>query len=143
MLAQIFWGSLVLGLCTMVHLIVLMGWVKCMRWFQGSGAALFFKKSQAIVIASALIGIIFAHTLQVWMWAASLIALGALEGFPDAIYFSLVTYTTVGYGDLTLGPDFRIFGAMASVTGLLGFGISTAFLVGLLEKMFSSALARS
>ncbi len=143
MLAQIFWGSLVLGICTMVHLIVLMGWLKSLRWFQASSAALFIKKSQVIVIASALVGIILAHTLQVWMWAASLITLGALESFSDAIYFSLVTYTTVGYGDLTLGPDFRIFGAMASVTGLLGFGISTAFLVGLLEKMFSSALVRS
>ena len=143
MLAQIFWGSLVLGICTMVHLIVLMGWVKSLRWFQASSAALFIKKSQVIVIASALVGIILAHTLQVWMWAASLIALGALESFSDAIYFSIVTYTTVGYGDFTLGPDFRIFGAMASVTCLLGFGISTAFLVGLLEKMFSSALVRS
>ena len=58
-----------------------------------------------------------------------------LDSFEDAIYFVLVTATTVGYGDLTLGTEYRIFGAFAGVTGLLTFGLSTAILVSLFEKL--------
>ena len=79
--------------------------------------------------------VLFAHTIQVWIWAGAFMALKVLPNISDAIYFSLVTYTTVGYGDVTVGGGFRIFGAMAAVTGLLNFGLSTAFLVGLFDRM--------
>jgi len=61
---------------------------------------------------------------------------GALPDWNTAVYFSLVTYTTLGYGDVVLGPGLRIFAAFSAVTGLLGFGISTAFLVGAIGKVF-------
>ena len=57
-----------------------------------------------------------------------------------ALYFSLVTFTTLGYGDIVLGEGLRIFGAFASVTGLLAFGLSTAFLVALMTRMFEEHL---
>lgn len=136
MITQILWGSLVLGLCTLLHLVMLLSWVKLLSKLQNSEATHISLIRQFAVLGSALAIIIVIHTIQVWFWAVSLVLLDALDRLSDAIYFALVTYTTVGYGDVTLGPEFRIFGAMASVTGLLGFGISTAFLVGLLGKLF-------
>lgn len=136
MVAQILWGSLTLGICTLIHLMIVIGWVRILQGFRSRDGLTPGIFHQVLVIGSTLAMIILAHTIQVWIWAIALIGLGALQQFPDAIYFALVTYTTVGYGDLTISPEFRIFGAMASVTGLLGFGISTAFLVGLLGKMF-------
>ena len=62
---------------------------------------------------------------------------GTLPDLADAIYFSLVTYTTLGYGDIVVGSGFRVFAAMAAVTGLLNFGISTAFLVGLIGRLMA------
>ncbi len=62
--------------------------------------------------------------------------LGALPGFAEAIYFAIVTYTTLGYGDIVLDANFRVFAALSSVTGLLNFGLSTAFLVGILSRLF-------
>ncbi len=140
MVAQILWGSLVLGLCTLVHLMIVIGWVQVLRRNTLLRAISTKLVRQFLIIGITLAAIIFAHTVQVWIWAGALIGLGALQSFPDALYFALVTYTTVGYGDLTIGPDFRIFGAMAAVTGLLSFGISTAFLVGLLGRLFPAHL---
>ncbi len=91
--------------------------------------------SYTVYLTVSIAVVILAHTIQVWTWAFSFVALGAIDEFGRAIYFSLVTYTTVGYGDVTVGPKFRVFGAMASVTGLLNFGLSTAFLVGLFTRM--------
>lgn len=79
--------------------------------------------------------LLLSHTLHIYLWAISLWLLGALGGYEEPIYFTLVTYTTVGYGDTTLGPTFRIYGAMASVTGILAFGLTTAFLVGLFPRI--------
>lgn len=56
-------------------------------------------------------------------------AIRAIASLEDAIYFALVTSTTLGYGDITLGSRWRLFGAMAAVNGLLTFGLSTAFLI--------------
>ena len=53
-----------------------------------------------------------------------------------ATYFSFVTLSTLGYGDIVLGPDLRIFAAFAAVTGLLAFGLSTAYLVAMMTRMF-------
>lgn len=88
------------------------------------------------MLSTAVGAIVLTHSIQVWMWAASFLVLGALNTLETALYFSLLTYTTLGYGDITLGADFRLFGGFAAVTGLLTFGISTAFLVGLISRMF-------
>jgi len=137
MAAQIFLGSVVLGICSSINILLMIVLVKTLRRFSYLVDQNFSSLHLTLMIALTFSVIVFAHTVQVWIWAGSLILLGALQTYSDAIYFSLVTYTTVGYGDVTLGDDFRIFGAMASVTGLLGFGISTAFLVEVLTRIFS------
>jgi len=134
---QILMGSIVLGVCSVIHIVLLVAAIKMLRRMSSPART---SRSPFQVLKLLIIGfsmVLFAHTLQVWIWAASFIALGTLPNLSDAIYFSLVTYTTVGYGDVTVGGGFRVFGAMAAVTGLLNFGLSTAFLVGLFERSLS------
>lgn len=64
---------------------------------------------------------------------------GAISSLGDAIYFALVTTTTLGYGDITLARDFRNFGAIAAVAGLLTFGLGTAFLIGAMEAALTGS----
>ncbi len=140
MTAQIFWGSLVLGACSLVHLILIIWWVGYLktRNDQFHPSSRFFKLFVPIAGTFALL--IISHTLQVWIWAVVLIWLGALPALFEAIYFSLVTYTTLGYGDVILSDEYKVFGAMASVTGLLNFGVSTAILVAILGKILPNHL---
>ncbi|MEM8852258.1 MAG: potassium channel family protein [Pseudomonadota bacterium] len=92
-------------------------------------------RSKLMVLIWALAGILFAHTLHVWALAFALVAIDALPHLSEALYFSLSTYTTVGYGDIVLDPGVRTFGAFGAVTGLLAFGLSTAFLAGLVSRL--------
>ncbi len=133
---QIVWGSLILGICSVIHLSLLIVWISAShRWYPAKGNPT-RNYRVFILIATTFATIVFAHTVQVWLWAFVFLALGALPNMDDAIYFALVTYTTVGYGDVTVSSDFRLLGGMAAVTGLLNFGVSTAFLVGLLGRVF-------
>ena len=140
MVTQVFWGSLVLGLCSTINLVLMIGLTHFLRRFRVGGTGRLSFATTIFIISSTFAAIVLAHTIQIWVWAFFLILLGALSNYADAVYFSLVTFTTVGYGDVTLTPEFRIFGAMASITGLLGFGISTAFLVETLVRVFPARI---
>lgn len=91
-----------------------------------------------LAVASVFLLFLLAHTVQIYLWALAFWSLGALQGYEAPIYFALVTYSTLGYGDLTLGSDFRIFGSMASICGVLMFGLTTAFLVGLFARVLDA-----
>jgi len=138
MIGQVFWGSVLLGACSMFHLVLLLWWVHLIRDKSAALSQLSPILSSSIVIGGTFAVILTSHTLQIWAVAVSLLGAGALSSLSDALYFSLVTYTTLGYGDLTLTEDFRIFGAMSSVTGLLNFGISTAVLVAVLTRILNN-----
>ena len=133
---QILWGSIYLGLCFLIE-IGLLTWCTLMirkfiiKW-EGRGTIM----PTAGPIAIALAVIVATHTIQVWIWAVVWVMGDVLPDWNSALYFSLVTFTTLGYGDIVLGEGLRIFGAFASVTGLLAFGLSTAFMVALMTRVF-------
>lgn len=133
-LFQIGLGTLILLICAILHLAITTGLIQRLKQNQPS----FHQRTRSgNFLRTAVVFIVFlaSHTLHLYIWAFAIWALDALDGYEEPIYFALVTYTTVGYGDVTLAPDFRIFGAMASVTGILLFGVTTAFLVSYLAQL--------
>ena len=57
------------------------------------------------------------------------ILIGAFQDFPSALYFSTITFSTVGYGDLVPDVHWRLFAALEGVNGFLLIGWSTAYLI--------------
>ena len=82
-----------------------------------------------------------AHTVQVRVFAVAFLMFGAFPTMAASFYFAVVTYTTHGYGDIVLAKDLRVFGAFASITGHLTFGISTALLLGVIVRVQPATLA--
>ncbi len=72
-------------------------------------------------------------TAGVWIWALTFYLLDIFITLEGAVYFSLVAYTTLGFGDILLPPDWRLLAGMASANGLLNFGLLTAMLVEVLR----------
>ena len=71
-----------------------------------------------------------------WGFAIWLCAGEEFTGLSEAIYFSSVTYTTLGYGDIVLSGDWRMLSAFEATNGMLLFGLSTALLFVLVERMW-------
>jgi hypothetical protein len=136
---QLFYGSALLALCSLLHVACLVGGAAVLAKLAYRHRDLPSGIHSVLIITGAVAALILAHTVEVWIWAISLLFLGAVSNVSDAVYFSLVTYTTVGYGDVVLDPEHRVFGAMAAVTGMLVFGLRTAFLVAILTRHFPSA----
>lgn len=91
--------------------------------------------SPLTLLLAASVGLFALHTLEIWLHAAAYLLVGAAANFEEALYFSTVTYTTLGYGDIVLAQTWRIFGAIEGATGLMMIGWSTAFLVSILAQL--------
>lgn len=91
-----------------------------------------FANTGLIIIA--VLYILLVQTLLVWIWAIVFMLIGAFQAWEPALYFSLVTFTTVGYGDVTLSPDWRLLSGLTAANGFISFGWSTAYMVELVRK---------
>ncbi len=132
---QIAFGGALLLVCIAIHTAILIGAIQVLRNLEAPGVALSRKPHLVRSLGIALCAIVGGLTIEVWLFALSVLAMGVLPDIGEAVYFALVTYTTLGYGDVTLPTGYRIFGAFGSVTGLLAFGLSTALLVGLFGRL--------
>jgi hypothetical protein len=61
----------------------------------------------------------------------------ALPDLPSALYFSMVTYTTTGYGDLVLPKGWRLVGGVEALTGILMGGWSTGLFFVVVSRMYA------
>lgn len=75
--------------------------------------------------------------VEVLIWGAAYLALGSVEGIEKAIYFSAVTFTTLGYGDVVLDGSRRLLSSFEAVNGIIMFGWSTAIVIATVQRVYS------
>ena len=93
-----------------------------------------------ILIGTVLL-LLFLHLAEILVWAVAFLRMeigSDLQSFEEAAYFSFVTYTTLGYGDITLSGPWRIMSGIEALNGVLLAGWSTALLFGLVQKILQS-----
>jgi hypothetical protein len=89
----------------------------------------------ALVLSITVVWVLGMVTAGVWIWALALWALGIFVTIEASVYFSLVAFTTLGFGDILLPQDWRLLGGMAAANGLLSMGLLTAMLVEVLRHV--------
>ena len=80
--------------------------------------------------------LILLHLLEIAIWALFFWWQRCLPDLESAFYFSGVTYATLGYGDLLLPKEWRMFGPLEALTGTLMCGLSIAFFFAVLSRKF-------
>lgn len=73
--------------------------------------------------------IMLQFSIAVWIWAFAFLGLGIFDGIEPAVYFSLVAFTTLGFGDVLLPDQWRLLSGLAAANGLMHFGLMTAVLI--------------
>ena len=95
------------------------------------------RRGLILLLGIAVLGLIAIHTASAWAWAGVFLTVGEFTELSKALYFSVVTSTTLGYGDITLSERWQLLASFEAMGGLILFGASTAFLLGVTRSWFS------
>jgi hypothetical protein len=74
------------------------------------------------------------HLAEIAVWGLFYLWHGCLPDAESAFYFSGVTYTTVGYGDLVLPRPWRMLAPVEALTGILMYGLSTGLFFAVVSR---------
>jgi hypothetical protein len=66
-----------------------------------------------------------------------------LPDFETSFYYSLKSYTTVGYGDVLPPVSWRLLGPIEAAVGVMMLGWSTAIIVAAVQRIFDARAASS
>ncbi len=104
-------------------------------------AASFSTARSVRILTIVTLGLFLLHTIEIWAWAALYMVLGEFSKLATALYFSTVTFTTLGYGDLTLSPDWQVLSGIEAANGIVLFGASTALLIAVFRRVIEYKLS--
>lgn len=82
-----------------------------------------------ILLVAATLWILAVITGSVWLWALAFDLLGVFPTLESSVYFSLVAFTTLGFGDVLLPEGWRLLSGMAAANGFVVFGLVVAVMV--------------
>lgn len=88
-----------------------------------------------VVILMAVLATMAMMTLGVWLWAFVFIQFHTFRSLEESVYYSLVAYTTLGLGDISVPREQRLLGGMTGANGFLMFGLITAMLTDTLRHV--------
>jgi hypothetical protein len=124
------------ALCVMIHAT---GMTALLRWENrviGRIGDRFWFSTWVLVRTAGWI--ILLHLAEIASWAFFYVWRDAMADLPSALYFSAVTYTTTGYGDLVLPKEWRLVGGVEALTGILMCGWSAAVFFAVVSRMNES-----
>ncbi len=98
---------------------------------------------RAAAILASVLGLIIAHGVEISVYAVAYMRLDLFQTWEEALYFSTSTFTTVGFGDVVLDPQWRLLSGVQSLNGFLLIGWSTAFLIDVTARLRSFDLTHS
>ncbi|AZO28976.1 potassium channel family protein [Mesorhizobium sp. M1B.F.Ca.ET.045.04.1.1] len=128
MILNLFVGTIVISLTVLIHTFGLIAITHAMARL----VALFRMhghRSRVIAMITVVMGLFTVMTAEVWLWAGMYTLLGILNDFETALYFSTITFSTVGYGDVVPAHGWRVLAALEGINGFLLIGWSTAYLI--------------
>lgn len=129
-------STIMVVLTVAVHLIGLTGLIAAMRWREDHVHHADASWRQMMLIMGVVLALFLLHAIQIWLYAVLYWGvLDAFTSFEEALYYSTVTFTTVGYGDVVLDGRWRMVGAVESANGFLLLGWSTAFLIQVVARL--------
>jgi hypothetical protein len=136
MVSKLLVSLLLMAICVTIHAV---GLITASRWIRHHAlpAIETFRHATLLLIGVAA-WTLSLHLVQILAWALFYEWHHAFPDVASSVYFSAVTYTTTGYGDLVLPREWRIVGGVEALTGILMCGFSTGFFYAVFSKSFNA-----
>lgn len=94
-----------------------------------------------LVLGLVMLLMMLGYCVQIALWAGLFMLLGEFDEFATSIYYSGVTFATLGYGDIVLSERWRLLGALEAGNGVLMLGISTGVMTAAVKEVIKHNLA--
>jgi Ion channel len=101
-----------------------------------------FWKDIAIVTGATLVALA-AHLVAIATWALVFSLCGEFSQLAEAVYHSGLNYTTLGDSDAVISPSWRLLVPLEGANGMLMFGVSTAMLFAIIQRLIQTKLGES
>jgi hypothetical protein len=109
---------------------------------QAKASSVFRRHHALITISLTALALVLLHWLQIMLWAALYLVLTPvtpISTIEAALYLSAITFTTVGYGDITLQAEqLRLLCGIEGLNGVLLLGWSTAPLYAVVHRTWDA-----
>jgi Ion channel len=137
---------LAVGVCAIVstiviHALALVATVSFVRRERSLGLAGASFWADVSIVTVALSFMLTAHLVQIALWAILFMSCGEFHEFGPAFDHSAVNYTTLGYGNVVMTPSWRLLGPLEAVDGMLMFGVSTAMIFAVIQRLLKTRYA--
>ena len=123
-------GSLLVAVTVMVHTVGLIILARATPHFAHLLGLHRHDLGRSFTMVTTVLSIFAIHTVEIWLWAMAIDWTGAVRGFENALFVSTIMFSTVGYGEITIAPAWRLFVSLEAINGFILIGWSTAYLVG-------------
>lgn len=137
MIAYILLGILLVAVTVLIHAVGTSRWLSVLIARFTAARAHQRRVNMLNLLASTAVILLVLHTVQILLWAFAYLYLlppTVLSTLEEAAYFSFVTFTTLGYGDVTLEGPWRIISGIEALNGILLVGWSTALLFAVVQR---------
>ncbi|HYQ73005.1 MAG TPA: ion channel [Gammaproteobacteria bacterium] len=94
------------------------------------------RQKHLLAVAGVVLVLFLVSVIEVLIWSLTYLWLGALEHFEEAAYFSMVTFTTLGYGDIVLTDQWRLLASFEAANGIIMFGWTTAIVLAVVQRLY-------
>jgi hypothetical protein len=131
-------GSALIAITVLIHAIGTTAWVRYLGEKYVDDLPWSGRQAMLVLVNTALV--VFAlHTLEIIVWAIAyqaLVPINELASFEEAAYFSFVTFTTLGYGDVTLSQGYRLLSGIEALNGIILVGWTTAMIFSVVQHIW-------
>lgn len=138
MLHQVLIGSVLMIITTFIHaggMALGFRWLTIIYTERSDIPSIF---TRALVVGAFVIVMFVTTLVEAGVWAMTYSMLYAVSDFEKALYFSTVTYTTLGYGDIVLDAQWRLLSSFQAANGIIMFGWTTALIVVVIHHVSRS-----
>ena len=97
---------------------------------------------RALKIGEVVLLMFFFSFMEIALWAGVYLLVGAIDKIETALYFSTVTFTTLGYGDVIIYERWRLMAAFEAANGIIIFGLTTAVVVAAVQRVYFADASR-
>ena len=111
MLANLVAGSILVVVTVIIHGLGLLALSATLRSITGRYRPQETLAGTVVVMVATVLGLFLLHTVEIWTWALAYLFVGALPDMESALFFSTLSFSTLGAEAISAAPQWQLFGS--------------------------------